>query len=439
MNTPIETLRLRGGKPLNGSIQLKGAKNALPKEMVAALLTDKTCTLRNISEVSDVKIVSDMITALGGEVDDSQSDSISISAKKISPLTAEHLDQFAGKSRIPILLCGPLLHRAGKVVIPQLGGCNIGARPVDFHLMALEKMGVSIEQDDKYITLTTDQLVGTKLRLDYPSVGATEQVLLTAVTAKGTTELSNAAIEPEIIDLICVLQQMGAIIAVDTDRTIRIIGVDSLNGYDHTVIPDRIEAASWACAALATNGSILVKGARQVDMLTFLNKFRQIGGGFDVVNDGIKFFREREELQPITLQTDVHPGFMTDWQQPLVVVLTQAQGVSVIHETVYEERFGYTKSLNDMGAKIQLFQECLGGGGCRFGSRNFNHSAVVNGPTSLHGAEITIPDLRAGFSYIVAALMADGVTTLHNVGIIQRGYANFMQKLADIGADIVLD
>ncbi len=439
MTQSSDTLRLRGGRPLHGTIQLKGAKNALPKEMVAALLTDQPCVLHNISAVSDVAIVSDMITALGGKVDISNPDAIKITAQTIAPLTPERLDQFAGKSRIPILLCGPLLHRAGQVVIPQLGGCNIGARPVDFHLMALEKMGVVIEQDDTYITLKTEQLVGAKLRLDYPSVGATEQVLLTAVTAKGVTELSNAAVEPEIIDLICVLQQMGAIIAVDADRTITIVGVESLQGYEHHVIPDRIEAASWACAALATNGSIMVAGARQVDMLTFLNKFRQIGGGFDVSDEGIRFYREHENLHPITLQTDVHPGFMTDWQQPLVVVLTQAQGVSVIHETVYEERFGYTKALNDMGAKIQLFQECLGGGSCRFGSRNFNHSAVVNGPTPLHGAEITIPDLRAGFSYVVAALMANGVTTLHNVGIIQRGYANFMQKLTDIGADIVAE
>ena len=431
-----DVLILKGGSPLSGTIDLHGAKDALPKEMVASLLSEESCTLHNISEVSDVRIVSEMVELLGAQVSH-RGDSITITANTISALTPEKLDQFAGISRIPILLCGPLLHRTGKVVIPQLGGCNIGARPIDFHLAALQQMGVHISQDDAYITLTAQRLHGAKLHLDYPSVGATEQVLLTASMAEGVTELSNAAIEPEIMDLICVLQQMGATISVDTDRVIRIVGTDTLHGFNHHVIPDRIEAASWACAALATNGRIMVRGAKQIDMLTFLNKFRQAGGGFTVSEEGIEFWREKEDLQPVALHTDVHPGFMTDWQQPFVVTLTQAHGVSVVHETVYEERFGYTKALNDMGAQIQLYKECLGGGSCRFASRNFNHSAVVVGPTPLQGADITIPDLRAGFSYVVAALAAEGQTTLRNVGIIQRGYSNFMDKLNAIGAEVV--
>lgn len=431
-----ETLIIKGSKPLSGRIDIHGAKNALSKQMVAALLTDEFSRLDNVSLVSDTFIVADMIKALGGQVEiDHKNHTLSIVAKKLSALSPERLDQFAGKSRIPILLCGPLLHRVGRVVIPQLGGCNIGARPVDFHLDALEQMGATITQDDKYITLTATRLKGAKLSLNYPSVMATEQVLIAASLAEGVTELTNAAVEPEIYDLICVLQQMGASISVDTDRTIRILGVDKLHGFTHKVIPDRIEAASWACVALATNGNIKVQGAKQVDMLTFLNKYRQVGGGFKVEGGSITFWRDQEQLRPITLQTDVHPGFMTDWQQPLVVTLTQAHGVSVIHETVYEERFGYTQALNQMGAQIQLFRECLGGADCRFGSRNFAHSAVVVGPTQLKGQEITVPDLRGGFSYVVAALMAEGESTLHNTGIIQRGYADFIAKLKGIGAD----
>ncbi|HBY63449.1 MAG TPA: UDP-N-acetylglucosamine 1-carboxyvinyltransferase, partial [Solibacterales bacterium] len=280
------------------------------------------------------------------------------------------------------------------------------------------------------------RLRGAKIRLEYPSVGATEQVVLSAVLAEGITELSNAAVEPEIIDLICVLQKMGAIITVDTDRTITIYGVQRLRGFDHSTIPDRLEAASWACAALATNGRVFVRNARQIDMVTFLNKYRQLGGEFEAADEGIEFWRGGE-LRPVPLETDVHPGFMTDWQQPFVIALTQARGVSVVHETVYEERFGYVEALNKMGAQIQLFRECLGSRRCRFGQRNYLHSAVVVGPTPLRGERIHIPDLRAGFSYVIAALVAEGVSTLEGVQVIGRGYENLLPKLTALGAEIV--
>ena len=436
MSETLSTLTLRGGKPLNGTIELHGAKNALSKEMVAALLTPEKCVLSNISEVSDTELVATMIRAMGGTVAQ-HGTTLSITADQIRPLGPEELDQYAGKSRIPILMCGPMLNRFGKVVIPQLGGCNIGQRPVDFHIMALTKMGAQIDEDENYITLQAKRLQGTTIHLDYPSVGATEQVLLASVLAEGETQLTNAAIEPEIVDLICVLQKMGAIISVETDRTINIKGVDELHGYDHFCIPDRMEAASWACAAIATNGRITVKGARQIDLLTFLNKFHQIGGGFTADDQGVTFWRAAKEIQPITLSTDVHPGFMTDWQQPFVVALTQANGTSMVHETVYEERFGYTETLNQMGANIELSTDCMDGRTCRFKNKEYKHSAIIHGPTPLHGQEVTIPDLRAGFSYVIAALIADGETTLHKMETIARGYEHFEQKLEAIGAEIV--
>jgi len=239
------------------------------------------------------------------------------------------------------------------------------------------------------------------------------------------------------MDLIMVLQKMGAIISVDVDRVITIVGVKRLRGFDHTAMPDRLEAASWACAALATNGRIFVRNARQVDMMTFLNKYRQVGGDFKVSYEGIEFWRAGERLRSTVLETDVHPGFMTDWQQPFVIVLTQAEGVSIVHETVYEQRFGYVEALNRMGAKIQLYRECLGGLKCRFGQRNYKHSAVIVGPTPLQGAEIHIPDLRAGFSYVIAALTAEGVSTLTGTELIQRGYENLNAKLTTLGAEII--
>jgi UDP-N-acetylglucosamine 1-carboxyvinyltransferase len=252
------------------------------------------------------------------------------------------------------------------------------------------------------------------------------------------TELRNAAIEPEIIDLICVLQKMGAIIKVHTDRVIEIEGVPRLRGYNHRPIPDRLEAASWACAALATKGDVMVRGARQVDMMTFLNVFTTVGGAFEVndsaMDPGIRFWHPGGELKAVALETDVHPGFMTDWQQPLVVALTQARGLSIMHETVYERRLGYTDALNTMGATIQVYRDCLGGTPCRFGRRNFQHSAVIAGPSKLHAADLEIPDLRGGFSHLIAALAAEGTSHVFGVNLINRGYEDFDAKLAALGA-----
>jgi UDP-N-acetylglucosamine 1-carboxyvinyltransferase len=428
-------LRVRGGRSLRGEVRVRGAKNTLPKSMVAALLTDQECLLSNVAGIRDVEIVGRMIRALGGDVQRAGSGEVRLRAGDIAPLGRAEAAEFSGRSRIPVLLCGPLLSRVGEVFIPDLGGCNIGPRPIDFHLDALQQLGAVVHEASDGVRLTARRLHGARIRLPYPSVGATEQVLLAAVLAEGVTELSNAAIEPEIIDLIAVLQKMGATISVETDRVITINGVERLHGFEHSALPDRLETASWACAALATDGQIFVAGAHQLDMMTFLNAFRRVGGDFRVGDGGIEFWRAGP-LRSVALETDVHPGFMTDWQQPFVVALTQAKGVSIVHETVYEDRFGYTTALNDMGAQIQLYRECLGGRSCRFGRRNHLHSAVIVGPTPLRGTEIHVPDLRAGFSYVIAALVAEGPSTITNVGLIRRGYESFEDKLLALGADL---
>jgi UDP-N-acetylglucosamine 1-carboxyvinyltransferase len=428
-------LRVRGGHSLQGEIRVRGAKNTLPKNMVAALLTDQECVLRNVAGVSDVEIVGRMVRALGGDVQHTGSGEIRMCAAQLAPLSRDEAAEFSGRSRIPVLLCGPLLNRVGELFIPDLGGCDIGPRPIDFHLDVLAELGACVEEASDGVRLTARRLHGARIRLPYPSVGATEQVLLSAVLAEGVTELSNAAIEPEIIDLIAVLQKMGATISVETDRVITINGVTQMHGFEHMAMPDRLETASWACAALATDGRIFVSGAHQLDMMTFLNAFRRVGGDFRVSDEGIEFWRAGP-LRSVALETDVHPGFMTDWQQPFVVALTQAEGVSIVHETVYEDRFGYTSALNDMGAQVQLYRDCLGGRGCRFGQRNHLHSAVIVGPTPLRGTQIHVPDLRAGFSYVIAALVAEGVSTITNVGLIRRGYESFEDKLLALGADL---
>ena len=430
-----DVLTVNGGTPLRGTIQVRGAKNFVSKAMVAALLGDQPSTLRNVPRIRDVVVVTGLLELHGVMVDTTADGGLVLDPQNVELAHVADIDAHAGSSRIPILFCGPLLHRLGEAFIPDLGGCRIGDRPINFHLDVLRQFGAVVEKQANGIALSApNRLQGTKLDLPYPSVGATEQVLLTAVRAEGVTELRNAAIEPEIMDLIAVLQKMGAVISVDTDRVIRIEGVERLGGYTHFSLPDRIEAASWACAALATGGDITVRGARQLEMMTFLNVFRKVGGVLDVQDDGIRFRHPGGSLHSLVLETAVHPGFMTDWQQPLVVALTQAQGLSIVHETVYENRFGFVNPLREMGAQIQLYRECLGGLPCRFGQRNFKHSAVISGPSKLHGADITVPDLRGGFSHLIAALAAEGTSRVRGIDLIDRGYEHFLDKLDALGA-----
>ncbi|MGJ9402574.1 UDP-N-acetylglucosamine 1-carboxyvinyltransferase [Arthrobacter sp. KK5.5] len=436
-----KVLTIHGGVPLIGRVKVRGAKNLVPKAMVAALLADTPSVLRNVPEIRDVEIVTSLLTIHGVTVDkDPATGDLTLDPQGATSAPSKEIDAHAGDSRIPILFCGPLIHSIGEAFIPDLGGCRIGDRPIDYHLNVLRQFGAVVDKRPGGIAISAPHgLKGAKLELPYPSVGATEQVLLTAVKADGITELKNAAVEPEIMDLIALLQKMGAIISVQTDRVIRIEGVAHLSGYRHRALPDRNEGASWASAALVTRGDIYVEGANQEDLTAFLNTYRKIGGAFEVEDDGIRFYHPGGELKPLVLETDVHPGFMTDWQQPLVVALTQAAGVSIVHETVYENRFGFTDALVRMGATIQLHRECLGAVPCRFGQRNFKHSAVITGPAQLHGADIDIPDLRGGFSHLIAALAAEGTSRVTGIELINRGYEKFLEKLQGLGARVELD
>jgi UDP-N-acetylglucosamine 1-carboxyvinyltransferase len=431
---------INGGKPLKGRIEVRGAKNLATKAMVAALLADTPSTLRDVPHISDVGVVTGMLEAYGVSVSEGAPGELLLDPSNVLKAHFAKIDALAGSSRIPILFCGPLLHRLGEALIPDLGGCRIGDRPIDFHLDALRAFGAVVDKSYEGIRLTAPYgLTGAEIALPYPSVGATEQVLLTAVRAKGVTELKNAAIEPEIMDLIAVLQKMGAIINVEPNRTIFIEGVETLRGFNHRALFDRNEAASWASAALATEGDIFVGGARQQELMTFLNIFRKVGGAFDIHEDGIRFYHPGGDLKPVVIETDVHPGFMTDWQQPLVVALTKAHGVSIVHETVYENRFGFTDALIEMGANIVVHKEGIESVTRRVPRRPLEQAAVITGPTRLHGADIRVPDLRGGFSHLIAALTAEGQSTISNVGIISRGYEHFIDKLDQLGADFDYD
>lgn len=437
----MEALRIQGGSALKGSVKTAGAKNAITKLLVASLLSDKKCRFYNVPNIGEVEVTVSLCQELGMQVEwDRQEGIMEVITKELR--TSYIPQRFSGANRIPILMIGALLGRTEEdIIVPTVGGCNIGRRPVDFHIKALEKLGAVIEyremkREGAYFAHAHQGLRGDVIPLTFPSVGATENTILAAVTARGTTTIKNAAIEPEVIDLILFLQKLGANIFVDVDRTIRIQGTRRFYEVDHVVIPDRIEAASWAMAAIASKGRVFVEGAQHQHMITFLNKIREVGGGFDVKNNGIEFFYDGPLQGGLHLETDVHPGFMTDWQQPFVVLLTQAAGSSVVHETVYEKRFGYAETLNEMGADITPFKQCLGGKNCRFCGMGFSHSIIIKGASPLVGRDIMIPDLRAGFAYVMAALVAQGPSTISGLHFLDRGYENLDYKLGSLGVDL---
>jgi UDP-N-acetylglucosamine 1-carboxyvinyltransferase len=437
----MDVLTIKGGSSLQGSIRATGAKNAVTKLLVASLLSDRRCVFFNVPNILDVEITVDLCKEIGSEVHwDKKEGVIEIITKDLK--TTYIPQRFSGSNRIPILMIGALLGRTGEdIIVPMAGGCKIGKRPIDFHIAALEKLGAVIEyremkKEGAYFARAHQGLKGAMITLPFPSVGATENTILGACRAKGKTVIKNAAIEPEIVDLVLFLQKLGVGIAIDVDRTIHIQPAEQFYDVQHTVITDRIEVASLGMAAISTKGRIFVEGAQHQHMITFLNKLREANAGFEVKNNGIEFFYNGPLKGGLLVETDVHPGFLTDWQQPFVVLLTQAEGHSVIHETVYENRFGYTETLREMGADIQLFTHCLGPAACRFASQNYCHSMIVKGPTPLSSKEITIPDLRAGFAYVMAALIAPETSVISGAHYLDRGYENLVEKLTALGATI---
>lgn len=437
----MDILKIDGKGKLEGEVKAAGAKNAMTKLLVASLLSKKRCIFYNVPDIGDVQITVNLCQELGSQVAwDKEKGVLEIITESLK--TSYIPQRYSGANRIPILMIGALLGRTDEdIIIPTVGGDAIGKRTVDFHTEALTKLGACVEYRDMkkegaYLAHAHHGLHGNLIELSYPSVGATENSILAGVRAKGYTVIKNAAIEPEIVELILFLQKLGAIISLDVDRTIRIEGTSCSHEVEHTVMSDRIEAASFGMAAIATKGRVFVEGAQHLHMITFLNKLREIGGGFAVKNNGIEFFYQGPLNGGVHIETDVHPGFMTDWQQPYAVLLTQAHGTSVIHETVYENRFGYTKTLKQMGADIELFKQCLGPRNCRYGMCNYDHSIIVKGCTALEGKEISIPDLRAGFAYVMAALIASGESMISGMQFLDRGYEKLVPKLQGLGASI---
>ncbi|MBI3983842.1 UDP-N-acetylglucosamine 1-carboxyvinyltransferase [Candidatus Microgenomates bacterium] len=426
-------LIITGGRPLEGEVAASGAKNSVTKLMIASLLTNEPVVLYNVPRIGDVDITREICEQIGSQV--TQEDhTLTLHAPSVA---ATQVKEQTSKNRLSVLAIAPLLHRAGEAKLPVVGGDRIGARPVNYHIEALRRMGAEIQETPEGYRATASKLHGTPVSLPYPSVGATENILLTAVLAKGRTEIRNAATEPEVTELVMLLQRMGAIIEFGANRLIIIDGVDRLHGTAYTVMNDRLETASYGMLALATGGKITVTNSHQTHLVTFLNAVRRMGADYRITDRAITFSRARRQLKAITVTTAVWPGFSSDWQQPLGVLLTQATGRSVIHETVYEHRFEYTKTLNRMGAQIEIFDARKQDPGLitEFAGTHYDQSAAITGPTALHGTEIEIPDIRAGMAYIIAALTAQGTSTITGIEHLLRGYEDPLSKLKAVGAD----
>ncbi len=411
---------------------MRGSKNAVTKHMVAALLGEGPSTISNVPEVGDVDITAGILTAVGAEVE-RDGDSITV-VPPIAAMPSVPL-RFSGLNRIPVLLLGPLLHLTGEAFVPRVGGDQLGGRPVDFHVEMLRSLGAEVDVTPDGIAARCKRLTGAIIELPYPSVGATESALLSAAMADGKTVIRNAATEPEVLELALFLQRMGARIELQPDRRIIIEGVPHLRGARTRLQGDRNEAFSYLVAGLITGGEVRVVGCRQDRLVTAITTLMRMGASV-VVDEVAMTASAPNGLRAAAVQTDVHPGFMTDWQTPLMVLFTQAEGMSVLHETVYEDRFVYVPALQKMGGEIELFSTCLGGSACRFHESSYLHSAVVRGVSKLRGAEVEIPDVRAGFSSVIAAAAAEGPSVLRGVHHLERGYHRPADQLRSLGLDL---
>jgi UDP-N-acetylglucosamine 1-carboxyvinyltransferase len=424
-----DTWFIQPNGPLIGDVQVHGSKNAVTKHMVAAILGQGPSTISNVPEVGDVEITAGILRAIGAGVTQSQGQ-LEITppedAKSEVPLS------FSGLNRIPVLLLGPLLHLTGEAFVPIVGGDRIGRRPVDFHVQALEALGAEVEVTNEGISARCKRLRGAIIELPYPSVGATESALLSAALAEGKTVIRNAATEPEVLELALFLQRMGARIELYPEGRVVIEGVPTLRGASTRLQGDRNEAFSYLVAGLITKGAVRVIGCGQDRLVTAITTLLRMGAEVNIDEHGISAFAP-DGLHAAAVSTGVHPGFATDWQTPLMVLFTQADGMSVLHETVYEDRFVYVPALKALGGEIGLFATCLGGPACRFHDTSYLHSAIVRGPSKLQGAEVDVPDVRAGFSSVIAAAAASGPTVIHGVRHLERGYHRPADQLRSLG------
>ena len=416
----MEKLVVKGGNCLTGSVKTSGAKNAVLPIIAASILGNTPSRLEEIPALDDVRTICAVLNCLGIKVDASEPHVLNIDSTEITSCEAPY--ELVRCMRASFLVMGPLLARKGKARISQPGGCAIGTRPIDLHLKGFEALGAKINYDEETGTyhLQADELIGTEIYLDFASVGATINIMLAAVKAKGRTIIENAAKEPEIIDVANLLTKMGARIrGVGTD-TITIDGVEHMHGAYHEIIPDRIEAGTFLIIAAAIGEKMVIQNIIPQHLDALISKLKEMGIKMEKIGDSIVVYGNDGNLKPVEVQTQIYPGFATDLQQPLTTLLTQGNGQSKVSETIYKERFKHCAQLNKMGADIELGEAC----------------AYVKGKTPLHGARVMATDLRCGAALVVAGLMAEGKTEITNVYHIDRGYDNIDHKLITLGAHI---
>lgn len=436
----MEKYVITGGSILQGEVTASGAKNAALKALVAACLTSEEVTIKNVPEIADVFVMIDIIKEIGGEV--SFNDHIvkvrmhDFSTHQIS------LDK-AAKARTSSMFIAPLLARYKEAIVPNPGGCRLGARPIDRTIEGIGLMNADISyvSDDGYFHAKTEGLKGIDYTFKKNTHTGTETLILAAVLAEGTTILRNAAEEPEIDDLINLLNEMGADIKRTAHREITINGVPELHGATYTISPDRNEVVTFAVAAYVTKGDILVKGAEKVDLQSFYEVLDKANAKYEKKANGVRFYYA-QPLKATDVETSIYPGFMTDWQAPWAVLMTQAEGTSTIHETVFENKMGYSKDLKKMGANVELFNpqvdnpEQVYNFNLEDNDPSYFHAIRIIGPKKLHDAIVTMADIRAGAAVVLAALCATGISYIFGVEKLDRGYEHFEERVNALGADI---
>lgn len=409
--------------PLKGEVDISGAKNAVLPLMAAALLSEEKCIIRDVPRLRDVALMRELLVSLGSEITESGDNILSIETKNIASTEADF--NLVNKMRASILVMGPLLARKGRARVPLPGGCAIGSRPIDLHLKGFEALGAVIRcsDDEGYVEAVAggQGLIGDTVYLDFPSVGATENIMMAAVLAEGTTYIENAAEEPEIVDLANFLNKMGAKIKGAGTDTIRIEGVKSLGSVNHTVIPDRIEAATFMLAAAITRGSVHIFNVVPDHLKPVIAKMRECGVRIEVGDEDIIVRGNLGPQYATDIKTLPYPGFPTDIQSPFMAYLTTVEGSSTVIETVFENRFMHVAQLNKMGASIETA----------------GNKAHIRGNSKLRGCQVMATDLRAGAALVLAGLVAEGRTEISEIYHIERGYEKFVEKFAALGATII--
>lgn len=434
----MTSFKIIGGTPLKGAVRLGGAKNASFKLMIAAACGVGESRLLNMSKIGDVEVTYKTLEAIGVKCSRPGDNTVYIVGNGLSTDT---IPKFTGeKTRAATLFAGLLLNKKGRAIIPIPGGCALGDRPIDRHLDGFRAMGATVLCTDVGVEMEAPQgLHGATYRFDKKSHTGTESLIIAAVLAEGKTVIENAALEPEVDDLIEFFNKMGAQIKRQGEN-IEIVGVKKLHGATHYVMSDRNEAVSYACMAYATKGDIIVEGADHKHLSSFLAKLDEIGGKYELLDYGIRFYYEGP-LKATDITTAPEPGFMTDWQPLWTTMMTSAEGVSHVLELVHNNRLAFTKELNVMGAQIELYDPELKNPGELYQFawpervHNF-HAAKITGPSILHGVNMTVPDLRGGATLVMAAIMASGESVIDNIELIDRGYENFDERLRNLSANI---